>query len=254
MHGHDPNDQLRRDVRGNASCTQCHDQAEFTTGVDKHTYHPPDSAGSECLNCHMPYTSYALFGAVRNHQMGSPNIASSARYGVPNACNLCHLDQTLQWTQQYLVKRYGMSPETLSDEQQTTSAALLWMLKGDAAQRAITAWHVGWQPAQEASGAEWMAPLVAWLLDDPYGVVRYVAGRALRKLPGFSSFDYDFLASPAQRQWSVSEAISRWRERSPDDAFRPHVRILINEDGTVQAAEIAELLRHRNDRPVAIKE
>ncbi len=59
----------------------------------------------------------------------------------------------------------------------------LWLLSGDAPLRALVAWSAGWEPAQEASGSDWLAPFVARLLADPYGVVRYVAARSLRTLP-----------------------------------------------------------------------
>ena len=32
------------------------------------------------------------------------------------------------------------------------AASVEWLLKGDAAQRIVAAWHYGWQPAREASG------------------------------------------------------------------------------------------------------
>lgn len=66
----------------------------YTTEVTRHTLHGAGSAGSDCLNGHMPHTSYALFRAIRSHQIASPGVAASARYGTPNACNLCHLDRT----------------------------------------------------------------------------------------------------------------------------------------------------------------
>ncbi|GIT38390.1 MAG: hypothetical protein Ct9H300mP7_3110 [Verrucomicrobiota bacterium] len=34
------------------------------------------------------------------------------------------------------------------------------LLKGDAGQRAIAAWHMGWEPARKVSGGNWQGP---WL-------------------------------------------------------------------------------------------
>jgi hypothetical protein len=87
----------------------------------------------------MPYTSYTLPKAIRSHQISSPTVLSSSRFGAPNACNLCHLDKTLGWTQNQLTRRYGQKPTVLSEEQQTVSAELLWLLKGHATQRVIAA-------------------------------------------------------------------------------------------------------------------
>ena len=253
MHDSDPVDQLKPNVQGNASCTQCHQEPQFTREVARHTFHRPDSPGSECMNCHMPYTTYALLGAIRSHQIASPELSGSARHGVPNACNLCHLDKTLAWTQEQLGRNYRQTPLPLSEEQKTVSAALLWLLKGNAAQRVITAWHVGWEPARQASGADWLAPFQARLLSDPYGVVRYVAHDNLQKLPGFDDFKYDFLAPERELEQSAARAVARWQAQRP--ALRhPGPGILIEADGQLMEAKIQSLLQQRDNRPVTIKE
>src|SRR4030095_10106030 len=91
MHDSDPVDQLKPGMEGNAACTQCHREPKYNDNVAAHTFHKPGSSGSECMNCHMPLTSYALFGAIRSHQIKSPELDGSARFGVPNACNLCQI-------------------------------------------------------------------------------------------------------------------------------------------------------------------
>ncbi|MGI9427054.1 MAG: cytochrome c3 family protein [Bythopirellula sp.] len=69
MHGSPPEDQLMPGMDSTAACVQCHDQPKYTSEIQSHTFHPPESTGSNCLNCHMPRTSYALFDAIRNHQI-----------------------------------------------------------------------------------------------------------------------------------------------------------------------------------------
>lgn len=49
----------------------------------------------------------------------------------------------------------------MTPEQRSIAASLLWILKGDAAQRAVTAWHFGWQPATDVSGGGWYVPALA---------------------------------------------------------------------------------------------
>ena len=86
----------------------------------------------------------------------------------------------------------------LSEEQQTVSAAVLWLLKGDAGQRALMAWSWSWPPAREVSGVDaWGAPFLLKLLEDPYPAVRYIAARSLKALPNYAKMDYDFLSDPA---------------------------------------------------------
>jgi predicted CXXCH cytochrome family protein len=252
MHDSEPDDQLKPSAQGNGACVQCHQEARFTRDLAQHTFHSPNSSGSECMNCHMPHSTYALLGGIRSHQIESPRVLSSARYGTPNACNLCHLDRTLEWTQNYLAERYRHPLEPLSEEQRTVSAAVLWLLKGHAAQRAIAAWHAGWSPAQQASGNDWLAPLQARLLEDPYGVVRYVAAQGLRQLPGFAELSYDFLAAPAELRLAREAAVWQWSRRPPPQ--RTGEAIFIQADGRLMEARVDALLRQRDDRPVIIKE
>jgi len=110
MHSSDPDDQLRRDRNSSASCLECHREETYTTRISSHTHHAPTSSGSDCLNCHMPHTSYALFKAIRNHQISSPTVNPVERGTPPNACNLCHLDRTLEWTQDWLTRWYDRKP------------------------------------------------------------------------------------------------------------------------------------------------
>jgi hypothetical protein len=202
----------------------------------------------------MPHTTYALFKAIRSHQIASPNLAGSLGGGAPNACNLCHLDQTLAWTQKHLGEWYGAKPVLLTDEQENVSASLLWLLKGHAAQRVITAWHFGWEPAQVASGEGWLAPFVARLLADPYGAVRYVAGRSLRTLAGFNDFEYDFLAPERVLSERSIEASRLWRASRADEPANGSGRILLDERGDVMDRMVTELVDRRDNRSVTIKE
>jgi len=254
MHESDPNDQLKPGMDTSAACTQCHSEPRFTTELSQHTHHRPESSGSDCLNCHMPRTTYALFTAIRSHQIASPELAGSVAHGVPNACNLCHLDKSLGWTQVYLADWYGQERQEMTTEQEKVSAAIVWMLKGNAAQRVITAWHVGWKPSQEVSGADWLAPFIARLLDDPYGVVRYVAGRSLKTLPGFENLAYDFQAASEKLSAAVNDVVRQWHRGRKGPPSRVGQQVLISADGKVAEPAVQWLLRHRDNRPVTIKE
>jgi predicted CXXCH cytochrome family protein len=254
MHESDPNDQLKPGMETGAACTQCHTEARYNAAISEHTYHAAESAGSNCLNCHMPRTTYALFSAIRNHQIESPDIGGSVNYGVPNACNLCHLDKPLAWTQDYLAEWYGYSKHELTTEQEKISAAIVWMLKGHAAQRVIVAWHAGWKPAQEASGSDWLAPFVAPLLSDPYGVVRYVGAHSLATLPGFEKFEYDFLAPAEKLAADANAATILWERKRRGPPSRTGQNVLIAKNGQLAEPVVKWLLEHRDHRPVTIKE
>ena len=109
-----------------------------------------------------------LLKSIRSHYIDSPDAEQSSSVGRPNACNLCHLDKSHEWTANYLSEWYGYPAADLPAEDSSTAASLLQLLGGDAGQRALIASHMGWTPAQEASGTGWFAPFLAELLNDDY--------------------------------------------------------------------------------------
>lgn len=251
MHESDPDDQLAAGMRGNQACLQCH--KEYATDVSTHTHHAADSPGSLCYNCHMPHTSYALSTAMRSHRIGSPNVAVSAQHGRPNACNLCHVDRSLDWAAKHLTSWYDTPTVALNDEQRRVSAVLLWMLKGDALQRAIAAWHLGWEPAREASGDRWQARFLAQLLQDPYAQVRLIASGSLRRMPGFDNFEYDFLSDRRLQREAAGRAVDHWRPLSSVTDERRDA-LLLDEHGRVDPELLKRLLDERDDSPISIPE
>ena len=254
MHESDPNDQLADRMDTDYACAQCH--SAVSTNLQAHTHHPIDSAGSRCYNCHMPHTTYGLLKAIRSHQVSNPSIAESLdTIGRPNACNLCHLDKTLAWTQQQLQSWYGVNPVPLGTEQQKYSAALQWLLKGDAGQRALIAWHMGWDSAKEASGSDWFAPFLGHLMsNDSYSAVRYIAARSLSTLPGLSELKYDFIGPIDERIAAGAEVDKQWRRTKPETLDRFGSEILITEDGTVNLETIKRMDREQDDRDVFLNE
>ena len=133
--------QVSAGMDGDEACLRCHEPLRADPAA--HTRHAPESAGSRCYNCHMPYTSYGLLKAIRSHTVGSPSAAETVQLGRPNACNLCHLDKTLAWTAEALEEWYDLPAPPLRNGDRTVAAGLRWMLAGDAGLRALTAWSMG---------------------------------------------------------------------------------------------------------------
>ena len=52
----------------------------------------------------MPFTTYGLLKTIRSHQISNPSVQATLETGRPNACNLCHLDKTLEWTANALTR------------------------------------------------------------------------------------------------------------------------------------------------------
>ena len=254
MHAYEsPDAQLDPELAGNRSCLSCH--ADYTGDVSRHTRHLPASSGSECMNCHMPHTTYGLFSAMRSHRIDSPSVLVSVETGRPNACNLCHLDRTLEWTSRYLSEWYGARLVELNNDERTIAASVLWTLEGDAATRTILAWHLGWEEAVQVSGGSWTTVYLAQLLTDPYSATRQVAYRALARLPGLGPFDYDYLAPRPALEAKATEATEAWLRGSaggPPEPARPH--LLIGENRSLDVFEWVRLLAGRDERPLAIIE
>jgi predicted CXXCH cytochrome family protein len=232
MHASEPDDQLRTgDVNG--ACRRCHvDVAKRST---EHSHHAASSSGNSCVACHMPYTSYALFKGIRSHRIDSPNAGSTFVSDRPNACNLCHLDRSLEWTGEMLAAwREARKPEgSRFSKGPAEGFAVEVLLSGDAAARAVATFAFGLPAAREASGTSFQAPYLAALLDDPYSAVRFIAARSLRSYPGFSGFDYDFLAPPERRRAARDAVLSRF---------------------PTEQSRIRALVARQDDRPVSISE
>jgi predicted CXXCH cytochrome family protein len=81
--------------RNNALCTKCHQ--DLGTRLTAHTRHRPDSAGSSCVECHMPKTVMSIKATMRDHTIGLPAPENTVAFGIPNACTECHADKPAAW-------------------------------------------------------------------------------------------------------------------------------------------------------------
>jgi hypothetical protein len=244
--------QMKSDARSDRACLQCHEP--IAQDIAAHTRHAPDSAGSRCYDCHMPHSSFGLLRAVRSHQVSSPTADESVRHGRPNACNLCHLDQPLAWTAEKLNAWYGQPVPALSSDDRAIAAGAKWLLQGDAGQRGLIAWSMGWTPAQQAAGRGWLAPYLAITLNDPYSAVRYAAWKSLRTLPGYEAFAFDYVASDDVTFDAANRAYQQFLARPPaaPPSFPPH--ILLEPSGQFQAAPYQRLLDARDNRRIYLVE
>jgi predicted CXXCH cytochrome family protein len=250
MHKSDPDKQIKEGMNGNEACFSCHQ--EYRKTLAEHTHHRADSSGSLCYNCHMPYTSYGLLRGVRSHLIDRPTVAAGLKTGRPNACNLCHLDKTLKWTSNHLSEWYGQPAPELSDEDQKISATVKLLLSGDAGQRALAAFSLGWEPALAASGNDWEAPLLACGLGDRYAGVRFISHRSLTHLPGFEAFPYDFDSTPEQRLQSSQKALDLWRASAA--ALPQREETLTGPGSMIDTKVFSHLLENRNNRSVRLHE
>ena len=115
-------------LRGGATCTSCHHDPHvpdvdrnpqlgstsdaLCTGCHKtigeapteHTRHRAGSAGSSCVECHMPRTVLSIKARIRDHSISLPAPENTTEFAIPNACNECHADKKASWAVDTLAK------------------------------------------------------------------------------------------------------------------------------------------------------
>jgi tetratricopeptide (TPR) repeat protein len=77
-----------------------------------HSHHKADSAGNQCVTCHMPTTNYMQRAPRHDHGWLKPDPLLTKELGIPNACNRCHVDQTTDWALQAAENWYGQRLES----------------------------------------------------------------------------------------------------------------------------------------------
>ncbi len=109
---------------GNDLCLQCHRADQY----DAYTHHfhkkngrehqpqafnsPQqniEGEGARCINCHMDGNLYMGVDYRRDHSFRIPRPDLTLEIGAPNACNSCHKDKSAQWSQDFIMKWYGIS-------------------------------------------------------------------------------------------------------------------------------------------------
>ena len=99
-HGTEHPSNLRKPAKD--LCLDCHGPTSpngpHSPTLAQHTHHQPDSAGSQCIACHMPKIAQTLGDVnVRSHTFRFVTPAMSDAMKIPNACNACHTDKPASW-------------------------------------------------------------------------------------------------------------------------------------------------------------
>jgi predicted CXXCH cytochrome family protein len=91
----------------NLICLECHGpdspNGPHNASIKEHTHHESNSAGSECVACHMPKIAQTIANVnVHSHTFQFIAPAKTDAYGIPNSCNGCHKDKTTAWAKAQL--------------------------------------------------------------------------------------------------------------------------------------------------------
>ena len=91
-------------------CLSCH--MAKSEDIKAHTFHSPESEGSRCISCHMPFRQHRAIGdeikyTRSDHTVSIPRPAYDQSQGFESACVQCHEDQTVTALQQTVDQWYG---------------------------------------------------------------------------------------------------------------------------------------------------
>lgn len=81
-------------------CFKCHvlGSSPHEATIEAHTHHAANSAGSDCLACHMPKIEQTIADVnVRAHTFRFVTPGTTEQLGVPNPCTTCHKDKSTAW-------------------------------------------------------------------------------------------------------------------------------------------------------------
>ena len=117
---------------GNSLCLRCHNGSDatipainpvthskhkvfgydtngFLINTDLTNYKPNEikETGGECVNCHMPQTIYMQRHRRHDHGFTIPDPLLTKKFNIPNACNRCHQDKSVDWALEHSDKWYG---------------------------------------------------------------------------------------------------------------------------------------------------
>ncbi len=207
-HCHDPHHTIgkawsRSPRLDDAKCLACHPGLRPAEARRRHTLHPAGSEGDRCLNCHMPRLNEGLQETVRTHHIFSPTEPSMLEANQPNACNLCHLDKSLQWTLDHLRTGYGKTYDLDRIRQTAPSldapAAIGWLQSPHEPTRLAALEALG------RANARWAIPQLIEMLDDPYMINRQFTQKRLEEMLGvrLKDYGYQFYQSRKQRAKSI---------------------------------------------------
>lgn len=183
-----------------ASCLKCHSDLASDAAIQAHTHHAPKSAGSHCMDCHMPRINEGLQDVVRTHMIHSPTNKEMVTSNQPNACNLCHTEKSINWTLQYLNAWYGAKYDervlTQTYPDRSRSAALGWLKSENEAVRLIAADALTRKKNYE------LLPEVINALDDHFLLNRQFASIGIEQMLNIdlSDFGYRFYMTPEERK------------------------------------------------------
>lgn len=176
----------------NSLCMRCHAGVPPAPRIDPvaHSRHKEGSPGNLCVECHMPHTTYMQRHARRDHGFTLPDPFLTKKHGIPNACNRCHKEKTVEWAVNAFEEWYGSETnrptraraETVAQARAGGAEAVRELMKL-ATEEKIPLWRAAAaQLLKPWSHSPEVARILIERTYDPAPIVRGMAARALEEM------------------------------------------------------------------------
>jgi len=256
---HEPHTSKLR-LPGNLMCLSCHSGGEIAPVTNSlntllvgpridpatHSRHKTGERGDACVDCHMPVTTYMQRHPRHDHGFTIPDPRLTKQFGIPNACNRCHTDQTADWSLAAIEKWYG--PRTNNNVLARTEA--IWHARRGEVQAVPGLLKL----AGESTNAYWRA--VALNLLRPWGAETNVQAQlkrgladtnALTRAAAVRSLEPLVLAGEPSSTRLVAERLADSARNVRIDAAWAFRRSL--DTNSPAGRELLAYLRHNADQP-----
>jgi hypothetical protein len=120
----------------------------------------------------MPEVVYGVLTVHPTHLIRNPEPERTVRFGMPNACNLCHLEKSVNWSLEEEERLWGR-PQIRGGPAFDQPEILRALAQGDVVYRTLILSHAEKRRLHGVDG------LFLAGLQDPYSAVRRFATRAL---------------------------------------------------------------------------
>jgi len=191
----------RTATQDDAICLRCHDKFAEAITRQQHTHHPAGSAGDRCMNCHMPRINEGLQNIVRTHTIFSPTNREMIEANQPNACNVCHTRESINWTADHLFEWYGASYDLAAYADRDAPVAQGWLKHDFQAVRMVGA------DALTRTGSRWALAELLDALDDTFMTNRQFALIGIERMLGIDlqDFGYRHYMTATERQAPIEQ-------------------------------------------------
>ena len=212
-HCHEPHETVglkwaRTPQQDDAKCLSCHQQFNDSKTRVAHTHHASGD-GSHCMDCHMPHTNEGLGRMVRTHRIVNPIDRDLIEANQVNACNLCHLDKSIDWTLKYLNEWYDpnfkVSEEAMARYYVSRKEPVVheWMKSDHAPTRIATAGAIARRKAVFA-----LPDLLDQLTVEEYGYNQRAMQKAVDEILGIKIRDKGFhYYAPVAKRKAIMEQL-----------------------------------------------